>query len=141
MQTLLVQSFPVTQLFPSAQVGQVPPPQSTAVSVPFFTASLHVAAWQTFPVHTPLLQSEATLHTLPALHPGQLPPQSVAVSVPFLTESVQVGAWHTLLEQTPLVQSLGALQPWPVAQAPHVPPPQSTPVSAPFLILSLQVGA
>jgi len=38
---LLVQSLAVRHFFPSAQVGQGPP-QSTSVSVPFFTLSVHV---------------------------------------------------------------------------------------------------
>jgi hypothetical protein len=45
------------------------------------------------PMHTPLWQSDAKLHILPATHLPQLaPPQSTSVSVPFLTVSAHVGA-------------------------------------------------
>jgi hypothetical protein len=71
----------------------VEPPQSTAVSDPFFTVSLHVGAWHTLDVHTPLWQSPATAHVEPEPHLGQVePPQSTAVSDPFFTVSVQLGA-------------------------------------------------
>jgi hypothetical protein len=42
---------------PAPQRGHVPPPQSPSVSFPFFTRSLHVGAWQTFAMQTPLVQS------------------------------------------------------------------------------------
>ena len=78
---------------PVAHVGQVPPPQSTSLSVPFLTESVHVAALQWPPVHTPLWQSLATKHCLPAAQVGHVPPpQSTSLSVPFLTASVQVAA-------------------------------------------------
>jgi hypothetical protein len=37
----LEQSALARQPLPSAQVGQVPPPQSTSVSLPFFWLSMH----------------------------------------------------------------------------------------------------
>ena len=37
-----VQSVPVWQVLPTAHGGQAPPPQSTPVSCPFFTPSVHV---------------------------------------------------------------------------------------------------
>jgi hypothetical protein len=72
--------------------GQVPPPQSTSVSAPFFTLSVQLADWQMLPTQTPLWQSPPTLHVLPAAHFGhEAPPQSMSVSVPFFTVSVQLG--------------------------------------------------
>ena len=41
--TPLVQSAPLRHVFPSAHLGQVVPPQSTADSTPFCTVSVHVA--------------------------------------------------------------------------------------------------
>jgi hypothetical protein len=66
------------------------PPQSAPVSLPFFTKSEHVGVWQRPFLHTPLVQSEAPMQILPALHDGHEPPQSASVSVPFLTVSLQV---------------------------------------------------
>jgi hypothetical protein len=42
--------------------AHVPPPQSTSVSAPFFTPSVQVAAAHWWLVHTPLGQSDATVH-------------------------------------------------------------------------------
>ena len=80
---------------PAAHLPHVAPPQSTSVSLPFFTPSEQLAPWHVsgVPEHTPLWQSEPALHVLPAAHLPQLaPPQSTSVSVPFLTKSVQLGA-------------------------------------------------
>jgi len=41
-QTAFTQSVPSLQLLPSSQWGQVAPPQSTAVSVPFLTPSVQL---------------------------------------------------------------------------------------------------
>ena len=46
VQTLLMQSALPTHVWPFAHSGQVPPPQSTPVSVPFLTPSLHAGALQ-----------------------------------------------------------------------------------------------
>jgi hypothetical protein len=67
-----------------------PPPQSTSVSLPFFTLSLQVAARHVFPPRKPpwqaaLWQSLAEEHALPSAHFGQPPPQSTSVSEPSLT--------------------------------------------------------
>jgi hypothetical protein len=88
LQTLLVQSVPARHVSPLAQVGHDAPPQSTAVSVPFFTPSrppVHFGTWQMPPVHTPLVQSPGTPHTLPSAHffpwpTHVVPPQSMSVS-------------------------------------------------------------
>ena len=51
--TELEQSAPTEQAFMGSQPTQAPPPQSTSVSVPFFTASAQPLAWQTRAVQTP----------------------------------------------------------------------------------------
>jgi hypothetical protein len=107
--TPLAQSLPTRQTLADAQVGQVPPPQSTSVSAPFFTTSAQVGVWHTLPVHLPLWQSPLTAQALPlAQSDVQLPPQSMSVSVPFLTPSVHPDAWQLLFGapvHTPLTQS------------------------------------
>jgi hypothetical protein len=93
LHTLLAQSLLELHALPPAQGPHVPPPQSTADSCPFFTPSVHVAAWHTLLEHTTLAQSPATLHGSPGPQPGQLPPpQSMLVSAPFLTPSLHAGA-------------------------------------------------
>jgi hypothetical protein len=53
--TLLAQSDAAAHFLPDAQRAQLPlPPQSTSVSPPFCTPSLHVGAWHAPPEHTPL---------------------------------------------------------------------------------------
>jgi hypothetical protein len=102
--------------------------------------SVHVAAWQTLPVHTPLTQSAATPHAEPAEHFEHVPPQSVSLSVPFLTKSLQDAVWQTLPVHTRLTQSTEARQPSPAGHAGQVPPPQSVPVSLPFSTESAHVA-
>jgi hypothetical protein len=75
-----------------APQGAQVPPQSTSVSVPFFTVSAQVAAWHRLAVHTPLPQSAASAQALVAAQGPQVPPQSASVSVPFLTVSAHVAA-------------------------------------------------
>ena len=90
-----MQSASARQPFWYAHVLPVVPPQSTSVSVPFFTLSVLVGTWQAAPVQTPLLQSSATRHALRSAHGGlPTPPQSTSVSVPSLTPSAGVGAVH-----------------------------------------------
>jgi hypothetical protein len=128
---------------PAAHLGQLAPPQSMSVSVPFFALSVHAGAWQKPPVQTPLWQSAATPHTLPAVHFVQLPPQSMSVSVAFLTPSAHVAPWHLsgLPEQTALWQSLAPVQVAPVEHLGHEAPPQSVSVSVPFFTKSVQLAA
>jgi hypothetical protein len=144
-QAPLRQSLATRHVFPSAHLLQLAPPQSVSVSVPFFTESLHVAAWHLSgePEQTPLWQSAAVRHVLVSAHFGQLPPQSMSVSVPFLTESLHMADWHLsgLPVQTPLVQSLPVAQVLVSAHLGHAAPPQSTSVSVPFFTTSLHVGA
>jgi hypothetical protein len=121
------------QVLPSAQrrVGAQEPPQSTSVSLPFFTPSVHAAAAQTPPEQLPLVQSLLPLQAWPVPHLEQLPPQSTSLSFWFITLSLQLAAWHVTL-QTPLVQSLPASQSSPLSHLAHDPPPQSMSVSCPF---------
>jgi hypothetical protein len=111
-QTPLVQSPGTAQFMPSAHFlpGAQLPPQSTLVSVPFFTESPQLGAWQLhggagqlfITPHTPLWQSPPQLHgrdtsqraqgPSPAAQLVVPPPQSISDSVPFFTTSKQVGA-------------------------------------------------
>jgi hypothetical protein len=78
-----VQSLAPVQPWPGAHALQTGPPQSMAVSAPFFTESLQVGAWHTPPVHTPELQSVALVQPWPVVHGAQEgPPQSSPVSWP-----------------------------------------------------------
>jgi hypothetical protein len=126
------------------------PPQSTAVSLPFFTPSLQVGAAHAPPVQTPLVQlapAPAPLpHRLPVAQGGHEPPQSTSVSVLFFTMSAQFAAAHTPFTQTPFTQSAATPHAWPsghflFAGEPAHEPPQSTAVSLPFFTPSPQVGA
>jgi hypothetical protein len=141
-QTLLVQSVAAPQALPSPHLlaGAQEPPQSTSVSVPFFTVSLQTAAWHTSPVHTPSRQSAATVQALFAAHLSQVPPQSTSVSVLFFTESTQFGT-QTAPEHWLPAQSVSTEHFSIGPQALQVPPPQSTSVSFPFATVSVQVAA
>jgi hypothetical protein len=85
------QSGPLLQTLPDAHLAQVEP-QSTSVSVPFFTPSLQLGTAHLPALHTPLWQSAAPEHCRFVAHFGQLDPQSTSVSVWFLTPSPQVGS-------------------------------------------------
>jgi hypothetical protein len=61
------QSPGTSHCFPAPHGPQLPP-QSTSVSSPFFTPSLHVGAWQPPTVHTPLAQSPPTSQGAPVAH-------------------------------------------------------------------------
>ena len=119
-QTPSLQSPALEHVLPGPQVGQVPPPQSTSVSTPFFTPSVQVAAWHKPPVQTPLWQSPVPLHLRPVPQGAQEPPQSRSVSAPFFTPSMQVAATHMCEAQVPVTQSL------PLTQATHWPLPSQT---------------
>jgi hypothetical protein len=87
---------------PGKQAVQVPPPQSTSLSAPFCTPSLHEGIAQVPPTHTWLVQSDAIEQLFPGAQAGQVLPQSTSVSVPFLTPSLHEGAWQTPPAHTPL---------------------------------------
>jgi hypothetical protein len=80
----------------TAQPPQLPP-QSTSVSLPFWTPSLQAAAAHFLATHLPLAgsaQSASLAQPLWGGQPPQLPPQSTSVSLPFFTASPQVAATH-----------------------------------------------
>ena len=85
-----MQSALTQQTFRFPQVLQLPPPQSTSVSVPFLTPSMHLGGGH-LPLHIPFSQSDPPAHIWPEVHGTQSgPPQSTSVSRAFLTESKQV---------------------------------------------------
>src|SRR5579883_1211442 len=112
------------------------PPQSTSVSLPFSTLSLHEGAAHTALTQTRLVQSAPRMQCRPGAQAGQAPPpQSTSVSLPSLPPSEQPPfAAHTALTHEPLRQSASTRQLLPSAQAGQAPPPQSTSVSLPSLI-------
>lgn len=65
MHTELVQSVPSEHVAPTSHGGHAPP-QSVAVSDPFFVLSVHVGGAQTLAVQTWLVQSDGRLQVLPA---------------------------------------------------------------------------
>src|SRR5437870_5180405 len=70
--------------------GQLPP-QSTSVSLPFLTPSLHDGGWQALFTHSPFMQSVPMRQPCMSAHLLQSgPPQSTSVSMPFLIMSLQV---------------------------------------------------
>jgi hypothetical protein len=145
VQTRLVQSDGAPQILPLPQAGHPAPPQSVSVSVPFFTVSTHVAAWQVLvglPLHTPVVQSAPVPQVFPTPQSAQFgPPQSLSLSLWFCTPSPQVGAAHWPAVHTPLWQSFGPRQ---ALDVPHLlqplDPPQSASVSVWFFTVSRQVG-
>jgi hypothetical protein len=124
--TPLEQSAPAKHARLGGQGAQpVPaPPQSTSVSLPLRTRSLHVGAWHMrvaeeeevlllvddAKAQTPDAQSPGSAHARSAAHgrqPG--PPQSTSVSSPFFTPSEHVGDEQVPLSSshTPELQSAG----------------------------------
>jgi hypothetical protein len=94
------QSALMLQARPFAQPAQVPPPQSMAVSLPFLTVSVQLAAWQTLLVQTPLGQSAPTRQSTHTPLPSQKSPVPQAVPAGVLP-------WlGTPLVQTSVVQAL-----------------------------------
>jgi hypothetical protein len=99
----LAQSLPTTHAFPSTHGGAfvatplAPRPQSTSLSLPFFTPSVLVGARHAPSVpealleQTRLVQSRASAHALPSAHAGaDAPPQSTSVSSPLRRPSAAV---------------------------------------------------
>src|SRR2546425_494158 len=86
-----MQSLAVLHALPAAQVDPHAPPQSTSVSVPFLTMSVHVA-----PAHRPaaqLIERQSLIATQrrPFAQALQVPPpQSTSVSAPFCAMSLQL---------------------------------------------------
>jgi hypothetical protein len=106
------------------------PPQSIAVSKPFFTPSVQLGSRQIPPEHTPEVQSRPFEQPSVGAQAGHVPPpQSGPVSPPFRTPSWHVGVWHVpLAPQTPDWQSSPESHAFPSPQ-PLQTPPQSTSVS------------
>ena len=128
------------QALPAAHLVLQLPPQSTSVSVPFFTPSVQVGTWQMLPVQTPLMQSPGPPQPPPSMQGPQFEPQSTPVSVPFLTLSEQVAVAHLPPVQTRLSQSEFAPQSLPSAHLLQVAPPQSTSLSSLVFVWSSQFG-
>jgi hypothetical protein len=107
---------------PSGHGAQAEPPQSLSVSVPFSVPSMQLADWQTWLLHTALLQSPLTAHAFRSAHfVGHDWPQSVSGSLPFFTPSEHVGALHVIDDRlhTALRQSAEIMQSLPSAQGPQ----------------------
>jgi hypothetical protein len=66
LQASLVQSLAVVHVRRASHLGATGPPQSTSVSLPFFTPSVGEGALHVASVHTPLLQSLAAAHVAPS---------------------------------------------------------------------------
>jgi hypothetical protein len=147
---LETQSPATRQAWLSVHLLQVPPPQSTSVSVWFLCAS-EQDGWVQVRLgpQIVLVQSASWAQPLPLPHfrgvasERQGPPQSASVSPPFLSVSEQVGAAHIPPLQTPLSQLVGLEQ---VRFGAHFEQgtlmglPQSVSPSWPFLMPSWQVG-
>jgi hypothetical protein len=90
-QAPLWQSDAWPQVLPFAQRAPQLPPQSTSLSVPFFTPSVQLGTATHTPVgeQIPLVQSPGTPHALPSPQRGHEPPQSTSLSSPFLVPSSQ----------------------------------------------------
>src|SRR5437868_2297180 len=79
--TFDAQSVLPPQKKPCAHLGQMPPPQSLSVSVPFLVWSVHEGFAHKPSVQMPSLQSDPLSHLEPAPQGGQSePPQSLSVS-------------------------------------------------------------
>ena len=120
----VVQSPSAAQLNPVAHLAQLVPPQSTSLSSPFFSPSLHLASLQRPSVQTKLRQSSLKRQLPPD---GQrlgvhVSPQSVSDSLPLRTPSSHLGAAQAPLLQTPDEQSRGTRQVWPVTHGVQLPP-------------------
>jgi len=161
-QLRLTQSLGVAHVAPAVHAPHVGPPQSTSVSAPFLTPSLHVAAAQV-PDVALQLEVEQSLPTVQLTPTPQAlqepPPQSTPVSAPFRIPSEHVAAAHVLVVELVVVfvsllkvlvvvvtQLLLKQSPWTTqvvfaAHFGHEEPPQSTPLSLAFFMPSEQVAA
>ncbi len=100
------------------------PPQSSAVSSPLRTVSLHVPATHVPALHDPK-QSACTEHVFPSAHgPHCGPPQSTSDSMPFFAVSLHsIGrhrlAWHTAVTHSSLAShsthAVVIVPQWPIA--------------------------
>jgi hypothetical protein len=129
------QSRPARQWPSMGHGGQTRPPQSTSLSSPSFTPSLHAAGGA---LHCPFTQpreaqSAGTWHSWPSTQRAAQtgPPQSTSLSVPSTRVSAHASA-HTPDRHAPPLQSLALLQARPSPQPLQL-PPQSTSLSSPSL--------
>jgi hypothetical protein len=136
MHTPLLQSPALPHALVSSHFGAIPPPpQSTSVSVPFFTMSVNVGAAHVPPLQTFDVQSAPVPQFLPTMHGGaSAPPQSTSVSLLSFTPFVAEAAEHVVCTQMPDLQSV------PIAHVPpfshgacalHTTPPGSPPPGLP----------
>ena len=139
LQTWLEQSEAPRQGCPVPH-GEHPPPQSTPVSAPLPTPSVHAGAAQDPAPQTAEAQSSPPAQWAPGGQGAQEPPQSTSDSEPFFCASKHVAGWQTPPLQLLLMQSPFPPHPSPAEQAPQA-PPQSTSVSVPFRCPSSQAGA
>ncbi len=119
-QTPLAQSLGTPQVWPSAQLPQAPPPQSTSVSAPFLTPSEHAGARQVPPEQTPLAQSAPARQATQAPAPSHRIPPDEAHAVPAGFGSwAGAPAWQTPVEQSLLAEGTSVASAaritWPVA--------------------------
>jgi hypothetical protein len=128
-QALLVQSELTMQPCPGPHGGQVPPPQSMSVSVPFCMPSVQVAM-------VVVVELEVDVELDEVLEEVEVELELVELLVDV---EVVVGR-QTMAEHALLVQSALTLQPCPGPHGGQEPPPQSTSVSVPFWMPSVQVA-
>jgi hypothetical protein len=103
VQTSLVQSAATLQARDGPHIGHVVPPQSTSVSVPSSTTSVHMTFWHRASLQNAIVQSVASLQMPPTPHFGHVvPPQSTSVSSPLVTPSVHDGPASTPTSLPPL---------------------------------------
>src|SRR6188768_601076 len=126
--TQRVSHLPVAQSSSSTQAcsslqGLQPLPQSTSLSLPFFTPSSQCVGAQASAVQTPLAQSVPTVQSGSMAQGGQLPPQSTAVSLPFMAKSLHVGFAQSCCMQTSVWQSVPTRHARSMAQAAQPAPP------------------
>jgi hypothetical protein len=126
-QLLLTQSEFAMHVSPFMHWGQVGPPQSVSVSIPFCIVSVHVGPGGAHvpPMQLLLTQSEFTPHMSPFMHWGQSgPPQSTSVSIPLCVMSEQLGI-------------APPVPPVPPPAPPPTPPMPPLPTIIPVLLLTV----
>src|SRR5437868_2140234 len=90
-QAKVAQSAPRRQVCPAPHATQSEPPQSTSVSLPLRSPSMHEMQVMLCESHTELAQSTVRTHLRPLPHGMQVgPPQSTSVSSPLCTPSEQL---------------------------------------------------
>jgi hypothetical protein len=129
---LLIQSASTLQPHCTLHFVAHEAPQSTSLSMPLWTPSVHEGTAHWVPVHTPLWQSAAFAQLLPSAHVAHEAPQSTSLSAPLWTPSVHDGTAQWVPVHTPLWQSAAFAQLLPSAHVVGHEPPQSASVSPPL---------